>query len=134
MTTRCSARATSRERLLRSSASEPDTPLRSTFVESQTMASTPSSPTRLSASESVTGPTSGSGSIFQSPVWRTVPSGVRMASAFGSGIEWVSVIISNSNGPRAKRPERGTTVIAAALARPASSSLRLRMEAVNGVA
>ena len=37
-------------------------------------------------------PISGSGSIFQSPVWRMVPDGVLIASALGSGMEWVSVI------------------------------------------
>ena len=36
-------------------------------------------------------PDSGAGSIFQSPVWTTVPSGVVIASDIGSGIEWLTV-------------------------------------------
>ena len=48
-------------------------------------------------------PSSGSGSIFQSPVCRIVPSGVRIARPLGSGIEWVSVIRSSSNGPELDR-------------------------------
>ncbi|MNT57197.1 hypothetical protein D3C86_1890580 [compost metagenome] len=61
------------------------------MVLSQTMASTPSSPRRLIASTSVRSPTTGSSSIFQSPVCRIVPSGVLIARPFGSAIEWVSV-------------------------------------------
>ena len=51
-----------------------------------------------SAASSVASPTSGSGSSFQSPVCSTVPAGVRITTALGSGIEWVSVISSSSNG------------------------------------
>ena len=45
------------------------------------------------------GPISGAGSSFQSPVCRTLPSGVRRASAWDSGIEWVTWISEQSNGP-----------------------------------
>ncbi len=70
-------------------------PGRNTLVESPISASTPSAPTRRSAASSAVGPTSGSASNFQSPVWSTVPTGVRITSALGSGIEWVSVISSD---------------------------------------
>ena len=50
----------------------------------------------------------GVGSIFQSPVCSTVPSGVRMMSAFDSGIEWAIETNSMSNGPSVKRPPSGT--------------------------
>ena len=53
----------------------------------------------------------GPGSIFQSPVCRIVPSGVRIARPFGSGIEWVRVISSTSNGPSSMVPPSGTSVI-----------------------
>ena len=58
------------------------------LVESQTSASTPSSPSARNRASSVIGPISGAGSIFQSPVWMTVPAGVVIASDTGSGIEW----------------------------------------------
>ena len=70
-------------------ASEPEWPCASALVESHTMASTPSSPSFLSWVSSVSSPSSGSGSSFQSPVCTTVPSGVLIDSALGSGIEWV---------------------------------------------
>ncbi len=119
---------------LRTSASEPAWPSTKTLVESQTMASMPSSPSFWMASLSVTAPSNGSGSIFQSPVWRMVPSGVRIARPFGSGIEWVSVISSISKGPSEILPPRGTTVISASSNRPASRSFSRRMKAVKGVA
>ncbi len=118
----------------RTSASEPDSPGTRTLVESQTIASTPSSPARISAASSVVGPTSGSGSSFQSPVCMTRPTGVSMTSALGSGIEWVSVISSISKGPTEKRPLKGITVSGTRSSRPASASLRRSTAAVNGVA
>ena len=66
--TRPSASAISSERLFSNSASDPDSPGVKTLVESQTSASTPSSPSRSSASTSAASPTTGSGSNFQSPV------------------------------------------------------------------
>ncbi len=44
-------------------------------------------------------PSTGVGSIFQSPVWTTSPAGVRIASAELSGIEWATRTNSTSNGP-----------------------------------
>ena len=52
----------------------------------------------------------GVGSIFQSPVCSTVPSGVRMISAFDSGIECAIETSSMSNGPTLKRPPSGNDV------------------------
>ena len=132
--TRCRRSPIRRSSVARTSASEPDWPSTSALVESQTMASTPSAPIRRSAASSATGPTSGSGSSFQSPVWSTVPSLVRTTTALGSGIEWVSVISSISNGPTENRPESGISVIGAASLRPASTSLRRTSDAVKGVA
>ncbi len=87
----------------RTSASEPASPSTKTLVESQTMASTPSSPSRRMASWSVGAPSSGSGSIFQSPVCRIVPSGVLIARPLGSGIEWVRVIRVDLERPEPDR-------------------------------
>ena len=98
------------------------------------MASTPSSPMRFSVSWSVTSPSRGSGSIFQSPVWNTVPSLVRTASALGSKIECVMVIISSSNGSSLNLPRSGISVIGTSSERPACTSLRRRTEAAKGVA
>jgi hypothetical protein len=63
-----------------------------------------------------------------------VPTAVRITTAFGSGIEWVSVISSRSNGPIVNRPDIGTVVILTLLANCASVSLARNSEAVNGVA
>ena len=75
------------------------------------MASRPSSPSLVMAAMSVGWPMTGVGSSFQSPVWKTVPSGVLMARAFGSAIEWVMVIIVTWNGPRSMVPDSGTSTI-----------------------
>jgi hypothetical protein len=74
------------------------------------------------------------GSIFQSPVCRTVPRGVRMISAFASGIECDMVTSSTSNGPTWKRPPQSMTVtgISGAFASPAH--LARSSAAENGVA
>ena len=125
---------TSFSRLARTVDSEPASPSTKTLVLSHTMASAPSSPMRRSTASSVTSPNSGSGSIFQSPVWNTVPSLVRIASALGSRIECVMVISSSSNGGRLNLPPNGISVIGTASSRPASVSLRRSTEAANGVA
>ena len=97
-------------RLLATSRSEGERPSRMALVESQISASTPSSPIASSRGPSVLGGSTGVSSIFQSPVWMTVPAGVRMASAFDSGIEWATSISSMSNGPRVKRARDGMTL------------------------
>ena len=116
------------------SPSDPATPSWKTLVESQTMASTPSSPRRRMVSTSVRSPTTGSLSIFQSPVCSTVPSGVLMARPLGSAIEWVMVTISTWNGPRSIRPPSGTSCRVTRSRMPASRSFSRIRKAVNGVA
>ena len=91
------------------SASDGLAPSRSTLVELQISASTPSSPISRKRRSSVGRPIGGVGSIFQSPVWTTTPAGVRIASAQLSGIEWATGTNSTSNGPMATRPPSGTT-------------------------
>ncbi len=86
------------------------------------------------AAMSVCLPICGSGSIFQSPVCSTVPSGVRMARPLGSGIEWVRVISESSNGPSVMVPSSGTSVIDTSSRMPASRSFSRTRKAVNGVA
>ena len=44
-------------------------------------------------------PEMGVGSIFQSPVWTTVPMGVLMAKATASAMEWLTWINSTWNTP-----------------------------------
>ena len=80
-------------------------------------------------------PMIGVGSIFQSPVCSTVPSGVRMISAFDSGIECATETKldverpERRSGRRAARPSPGFPARPARPARLASNSA-----AVNGVA
>ena len=91
----------------RTSASEPASPSTKTLVESQTMASMPSSP------EPADGVLVG-GSARQRIGVDLPVAGVqhraerrRIARPLGSGIEWVSVIRVSSNGPRVIVPESG---------------------------
>ena len=88
----------------------------------------------MSAAVSVASPSMGSGSIFQSPVWATTPSGVRMASRLGSRMEWVMEMKSSSNGPSVSLPPTGTSWTCTLEASPASSSLPVIRRAVKGVA
>ena len=119
---------------LRTPASEPDTPGENTFVLSQTIASTPSSPTARKASTSTPSPICGSGSIFQSPVCKISPAGVRITNAFGSGMEWVKVISSILNGPSSNRPLRGILCSGTSPSNPASDSRPSVRYIVKGVA
>ena len=121
-------------RAARTSVSEPALPSTKTLVESQTMASTPSSPSLRIAASSVGAPVIGSGSIFQSPVCSTTPRGVRIARPFGSGIEWVRVSRSISNGPSRIVPPSGTSVRSALSRCPFSRSFSRSRKAVKGVA
>src|ERR687898_818159 len=122
-TTRFCSPPTSACKLSRTSASEPDVPGLRMLVESATMASTPSRPKASRSSVAVSGPISGAGSSFQSPVCSTLPSGVRSASAWDSGIECVTRSRLQSNGPTVNRSPGATTFSTAPLI-PASSSLR----------
>ena len=131
-TTRFSSVPISACRLSRTSASDPDVPGLRMLVESAIIASTPSRPNASRSSVAVSGPTRGAGSSFQSPVCSTLPSGVRSASAWDSGIEWVTRNRLQSNGPTMKRSP-GLTTCTTAPWIPASSSLRASTAAVNRV-
>ncbi len=100
--TRWGASLTSSAMVLATSRSDGELPSRMAFVESPTSASTPSSPSAVRRASSGLPPMVGVASIFQSPVCRIVPSGVRMAIALLSGIEWDISINSTSNGPGLK--------------------------------
>ena len=129
--TRPGASAISVWRFSATSFSEGLSPSRRMLVESQTSASTPSSPIAVRRSASVGGPMVGVGSIFQSPEWTTVPSGVRIASAQDSGIEWATGTNSTSKGPSFRRPpiatistssfDRLMSLACLALSRPAAN-------------
>ena len=76
----------------------------------------------------------GVGSIFQSPVWSTVPRGVRMIRPFDSGIEWATDTSSMSNGPTANRDPSSTTRTGISGAPGSPRRLASSNAAVNGVA
>ena len=116
------------------SASDGERPSRTALVESPTSASTPSSPTARNLASSVGGPSTGVGSIFQSPVCSTVPMGVRMISAWDSGIECATATYSTSNGPTVMRPPAGTMVTGISGAPGSPCRLASSNAAVNGVA
>ena len=132
--TRPGALRTSSASVFATSFSDGERPSRTAFVESPMSAMQPSAPSALSLASSVGGPMTGVGSIFQSPVCSTAPNGVRMISAFNSGIEWATETSSMSNGPSVKRlPSctmfRGMSGAPGSLRRLAASNA-----AVNGVA
>ena len=79
--------------------SEPVTPACSTFVESDMRSSTPSAASSAMRPRSGSRPSSGVWSILKSPVWMTVPTGVRTASPTASGIECVMANGSTVKGP-----------------------------------
>ena len=116
------------------SVSEGERPSRSALVELQIMAATPSAPSAMSRLGSVAGPITGLVSIFQSPVCKAMPSGVRMAMALDSGIECATEMSSRSNGPTLKRPSSGTSLIGSCSLPPNSASLDFSIAAVKGVA
>ena len=64
-------------------------PGRSTFVLSERTARTPSFPSSPSLARSIISPTIGVVSILKSPIWITVPTGVLIARAAESAIEWL---------------------------------------------
>ncbi len=100
------------------------TPSRMTLVESQTMASTPLAPSSRKRASSVDQPTFGVSSIFQSPVWTTVPSGVSMASPQLSGMECATFRNSTLNGPNSYSTP-GTATLSVIFGAPGSCSLRV---------
>ncbi len=77
---------------------------------------------------------SGVASSFQSPECTTSPSGVRMASAWLSGIECATGTNSTSNGPMVTRPPLGTILIGICGAPSSCARLLAISAAVNGVA
>ena len=74
-------------KLSRTSDSDPALPGYKTFVESQIIAITPFFPISINFCLSILLPMRGLGSIFQSPVCKTVPNGVFILSPLGSRIE-----------------------------------------------
>ena len=83
----------------------------SALVESDISRSTPSAPRRANPPRSVIRPSSGSWSILKSPVCRTTPAGVVMATASASGMEWLTAKNSRSNGPNDCRPPSATSAV-----------------------
>ncbi|CAM5616277.1 hypothetical protein SALBM135S_03714 [Streptomyces alboniger] len=92
----------------RSGGTKPGT---SAFVESERRRSMPSSLSRANACRSVRRPSIGSWSILKSPVATTMPAGVRMATARASGMEWLTAMNSQSNGPRCSRSPSTTSSV-----------------------
>ena len=83
----------------------------SALVESDMSRSMPSPPSRAIPPRSVSRPSSGNWSILKSPVCRTMPARVRMATASASGIEWLTARNSQLNGPNDCRvPAPASTV------------------------
>ena len=109
--TRFFARATTSERPWATSPSDGLRPARTALVESQIMASTPSALISARRFMSIGRPTRGSWSIFQSPVCSTLPIGVRINTAVGSGNECDMAISSRSKGPMEKRCPCSTTLV-----------------------
>ncbi|HST96764.1 MAG TPA: ribonuclease J [Geodermatophilus sp.] len=79
--------------------SEVTNPGISALVESASSRSMPPTPSRANAPRSVSTPSSGSWSILKSPVCTTTPAGVCTATASASGIEWLTEMNSQWNGP-----------------------------------
>ncbi len=90
------------------SFSEVVKPGTSALVESVRKRSTPSSPSRANERRSVIRPSSGSWSILKSPVCRTMPAPVRIATASASGMEWLTATNSRSHGPKVTRSPSAT--------------------------
>ena len=116
------------------SASDPDLPALKTFVESQIIARTPSSPISFNLLELILSPIKGLGSTFQSPVCKTTPAGVFILSPLGSKIEWVKVIYSTSKGFKSTFPFNSTICKSFVISICFSLNFSLIKTAVNGVA
>ena len=108
--------------------------LLNTLVESQTKASTPSSPQALRATSSEESPTLGFGSNFQSPVCNTFPAFVLIIRACISGAEWVNPIISIENGPSSSILFGSTSISLISLAKEYSANFAFKKHFVNFVA
>jgi len=115
-------------------SSDPDGLSWKTLVESHTNASTPSSPIMVSVSVLGASPSTGVSSIFQSPVWKTLPNGVSINTPLPSGIECDSATKLTLNGPSSMLPPRSTMLSFTLPVSPSSSSFPAISPAVNGVA
>ena len=127
-------RRSARASVLATSASEGERPSRTALVGIADQREAALLAERRSFASSVGGPMIGVGSSFQSPVCSTVPSGVRMISAFDSGIECATETNSTSNGPSVKRLPSGTTLTGISGAPGSLRRLASSSAAVNGVA
>ena len=116
------------------SNSEPDLPALKTFVESQIIASTPSSPISFNLFSFILSPIKGFGSTFQSPVCKITPAGVFILSPFGSNIECVKVMYSISNGSKETFPFNSTICKSLVISICFSLNFSLINTAVKGVA
>ena len=83
------------------------------------------------AASSAVGPMGGSGSNFQSPVCNTVPPGVRMISAFDSGMECAIGTNCTLKGPASTTWGRGSTTVKASRGWPNSSNFSCPRVAVS---
>ena len=119
------------------SFSEVVKPGTSALVESVRNRSTPASPSRANARRSVIRPSRGSWSILKSPVCRTVPAPVRIATARASGMEWLTATNSSSNGPKVICSPSATTCCTVFFSRCSRSleptSARVSCEPTSGM-
>ena len=122
------------KRFFLTSDSEPDLPALKTLVESQIIASTPSSPISFNLWALIFSPINGLGSTFQSPVCRITPAGVFILSPLGSKIEWVKVIYSISKGSSFTVPFSSTILRSFVISICFSLNFSLIRTAVKGVA
>ena len=116
------------------SNSDPDLPALKTFVESQIIAKTPSSPISFNLLELISSPINGFGSTFQSPVCRITPAGVLILKPFGSSIECVKVMYSISNFSNEIFPFNSTICRSLVISICFSLNFSFIKTAVNGVA
>ncbi len=117
----------------RSGAVKPGT---SALVESGRNRSTPASPRRANARRSVMRSSSGSWSILKSPVCRTRPAGVVIATARASGMEWFTATNSRWNGPSCSVWSSATTSVYGLIRCSlsfASTSARVSVEPISGM-
>ncbi len=108
-------------------------PSDSLLVLSLSSSSTPSSPSRASRARSGGSPLIGVWSILKSPLWTTTPSGVRMASAHASGMEWVARMNSTDIAPICTTSPWRTVCRSVDSRRRCSRSLLRRMPRVSEV-
>ena len=106
--TRCGASAISAASVAATSSSLGLSPSLSALVRvaDRARSGCPRRRARGSRASSVGAAAIGRGSSFQSPVWITRPTGVVIASAQLSGIEWATLIASMVNGPTRERLAR----------------------------